>query len=109
MEPIVVKDVPDGWRTSQPMTSLPAWGVSVTVGPPEELVVLKPEISSVKGRKTFNWTFTPTENDEGIWLSCVYGNAPVKLVQKLPKGLAACTAYEKDLRADGGKVMTICR
>ena len=108
MEPIVVRDVPEGWRTSQPTSSLPVWGVRVTVGPPEELGVLKPEIYTVQGHTTFNWTFIPAENERGIWLSCSYGNAPVRLAQKLPKGLSTCTSYEKDIKKDGGKVVTIC-
>ena len=108
MEPVAVRDVPEGWRAAHPVNTLPVWGVSVTVGPPEDLGVLKPTMLTLKGRKSLNWTFTPTENEKGIWLSCVYGNAPVQLARKLPNDMSTCVSYQKDLRKDGGKVVTLC-
>ncbi|WP_213226153.1 STY0301 family protein [Caballeronia sp. NK8] len=108
MEPVVVKNVPEGWRPSQTNTSVPVWGVGINVGPPEEGMVLKPQIYKVRGRQTFNWPFIPADSEKGIWLSCVNGTVPVALAQELPKGISKCIAKEP-IPEEGWKVVTVCR
>jgi hypothetical protein len=107
-EPVAVKDVPDGWRSAQDATALPVWGAEVSVGPPEQRIVLKPEVVSAKGRKTFKWRFDSAENEKGLWLSCVYGHAPVSLTRELPKGLVACAANEAELVKGAWSVKVSC-
>jgi hypothetical protein len=93
MQPAVVTDAPDGWQPQQRRTTLPVQDMLVTNGPPADRRDLKPEISSKNGRKSFEWTFVAAENEEGIWLSCGYGNT-ILLSRKLPRALTRCRTSE---------------
>jgi hypothetical protein len=108
IQPIVVNDVPEGWRVSQNDASLPVWGAGVTVGPLEEGGQFKPDVYTQKGRKVMKWTFTPADNARGIWLTCGYGGAPVELARKLPIGISTCSAYEPVLKKGTWNVIAIC-
>ncbi|MDR5809481.1 hypothetical protein P9255_14260 [Caballeronia sp. LZ019] len=93
MQPAVVTDAPDGWQPEQRRTTLPVQDMLVTIGPPANRRDLKPEISKNNGRKSFEWRFVAAENDEGIWLSCGYGNT-ILLSRKLSGHVSRCRASE---------------
>lgn len=107
-QPAVVNDVPDGWHANQRSTSSYVRGVSISVGPPDGLGDLKPDIRTIKGGRSFSWQFVQAKHDAGVWLSCGYENT-VALSQLLPKGLSKCRAILSTTRDGYPNVVVSCQ
>jgi hypothetical protein len=108
MQPAVVNDVPEGWHANQRSTVSYARGVSISIGPPEELGDLKPEIKSVKDGKSFTWQFVPGDHEAGVWISCGYENT-VALSQRLPKDISRCRALLTTTENGYPNLITSCQ
>ncbi|WP_350029198.1 STY0301 family protein [Caballeronia sp. AZ10_KS36] len=108
MQPAVITDAPDGWQPQQRRTTLSVQDVVVTIGPPEERHDLKPDITMVNGRRSYNWRFVAAENEHGVWLSCGYGNT-ILLSQKLSTPVAQCQAQEPIVENGYRKLVITCR
>lgn len=102
LKPVTVINVPSGWLSLHRVTTLWVQGALITAGPPSERTDLKPDIRMKKGGgASFHWKFDKSENDQGLWLSCGYGDTLVLLSQKLPPGLSQCTATDAQIDAKG--------
>ncbi|MDR5854913.1 hypothetical protein P9239_09350 [Caballeronia sp. LZ062] len=108
MQPAVITDAPDGWQPQQRRTILSVQDVVVTIGPPEQRHDLKPEITVINGRKSYNWQFVAAENEEGVWLSCGYGNT-ILLSRKLTTPVSRCRAHEPFVENGYRKLVADCR
>ncbi len=108
MQPAVITDAPDGWQPQQRRTTLSVQDVVVTIGPPEQRLDLKPEITTVNGQRWYNWRFVAGENEHGVWLSCGYGNT-ILLSRKLSTPVSRCQAQEPVVENGYRKLVITCR
>lgn len=73
-----------GWDAFIPTASYYLDNIAFYSGKPEELALLKPDISNSRRAK---WTFSP---EDTIYMLCEYNQTIIALTQKLPPHLTDC-------------------
>lgn len=86
-----------GWDAFVPAATYFLDGISFYSGKPDELALLKPDISNNRRAK---WTFSP---DESIYMLCEYNQTIIALTKKLPGHLTDCeVTYQNQVMGSKG-------
>jgi hypothetical protein len=102
---------PAGWKAHMqyPM-QLASAGMSV--GPPEDLAILRGEELNKKGRPpSTRYQFGDIELEHGTWLNCGYGeDSTVLLSKRLDANIKECTvSYLKQQRPGKQTIQIVCK
>lgn len=90
----------EDWQTSNAPYKHFLNSVSMYVGKPEQLAMLKPEQD--KTNNTVTWIFSA---NDAISISCSYQGTYIQLSRSLPKGTTKCTLwYKKNVQGDKGPI-----
>ena len=105
---------PSGWKS---FVSGPAHvnRIELTMGPPEQRVVLKPKGLEKNGRWPGDqWTRLKSSRqpeEDGVWMSCVYGSSGnLALGRRLNDNVEHCkSVYRLDAHGHNQSVEMVCR